>query len=158
MEIHPHPFSPSPRPVEVTRGPTETCTFVPLRLACMLLASTILSHPTGCPGPTLPMYPGSLVRDCLCQGSGPGYKATFLCNTLLLIMLGFCCLYTLLQHFKCTGKTKIYFVLFIHLQCCQVTLMNWYSQRSTHVFYDCNQIAIILCTNTWFYGCWVHRG
>ena len=61
-ETPPPPFSPSPQPAGATRGPTETCTCVPLRLACMLLAFTTLSHPTGCPGPTLPMCPGSLVR------------------------------------------------------------------------------------------------
>lgn len=62
-ETRPHPFSPSPQPAGATRGPTEICTCVPLRLAYMLLASTTLSHPTGCPGPTPPMCLGSLVRD-----------------------------------------------------------------------------------------------
>lgn len=78
-ETPPPPFSPSPQPVEATRGPTGTCTSVPLRSACTRWASTILYLPTGCPGPTPPTCPGSLVNpDLKPQDGGATLSACLL--------------------------------------------------------------------------------
>lgn len=87
----PPPFSPSRQPVGGTKVHIETYTYVPLRLACTLLASTTLSHPTGCPGPIPPMCPGSLVsfsekrvRKTLLCIHGPPHSLAFFLFLLLL--------------------------------------------------------------------------